>query len=203
MKTIVTSEMTRAALERLVYESLTIINENVTSVEHEDLGNLMQIIDGSFHDDDLVITTALVESVRARWIQDHHEDEESNQKAQELPVEPTLVPMQKTYFGDPGNAVHGFMGVVNDTNEYARVEVVLFYVNADVECYEVSLTRPRVETYTLFERLPDDLTEAGFYTSIGHTEYHRGWASVASGGRANIADELRTRFNIEMDFSRV
>ena len=197
MKTIVTSEMTRAALERLVYDALTTINEHVSSVQDEDLGNLMNIIDNSFHDDDLVITTALVESVRARWVQDRH------QTAQELPNEPTLVPMQKTYFGDPGNAVHGFMGVVNDTNEYARVEVVLFYVNADVECYEVSLTRPRVETYTLFERLPDDLTEAGFYTSIGHTEYHRGWASVASGGRANIADELRTRFNIEMDFSRV
>jgi hypothetical protein len=200
MKTIIASDMGQTAIEHLVYMALENINQHMTSVHDEQLGNLVNMVAHSFHDDEGIITHALVSRVRSAWALNNSPEEFESEK--EDPKPNPVVYMYKTFFGSPADAVHGYQGYLKEYGIYARIEVITFYLG-DVEAYEVMITYNQFQPYMpTSECNPMDDYSHDSYTAVGHTEFHRGWVHARAGGKLGIIDEIQTRFNIKLDYSK-
>jgi len=200
MKTIIASDMGQTAIEHLVYMALENINQHMTSVHDEQLGNLVNMVAHSFHDDEGIITHALVSRVRSAWVLSNASEE--IEPEEESPKPNPVVYMYKTYFGSPTEAVHGYQGFIKEYGIFARIEVITFYLG-DVEAYEVMITYNNYQPYvptSEYNPMYDYAQES--YTAVGHTEFHRGWIHSTAGGKLGIVDEIQTRFHIQLDYSK-
>ena len=116
--------------------------------------------------------------------------------------EMVTVRMEKTFFGSPENARHGYEGVAEDVGPYNRVEVILVYISQHIEAVEVMINR-KVTALTISESTANAEILQDFLHMMGECTTYRSWQHASGGGKHSIIDDLAQRFGIELDFSQV